>query len=65
MMFDGCEGDLEMRLPDFQPNCFTNNGDADYYDYDWCGGFENPISDISTVNCEYEALPGQTGIIEE
>ena len=64
MMFDGCEGSLDERQPDFEPNCFTNNG-VDYYDYDWCGGFDNPRTDQSLVDCEYDPLPGQTGRFEE
>ncbi|MFT7622242.1 MAG: parallel beta-helix repeat protein [Myxococcota bacterium] len=37
-------------------NCFENNGDATYLDFDLCGGFTDKTTDIAEVTCSHAAL---------
>jgi len=44
-------------------NCFSENGDVDFVNFNLCGGFVDQSNDMSALNCTGESLPTQTGRI--
>lgn len=63
LAWGGCTDDEKDNSDDSLTNCFSNNGDVDFVDFDLCGGFENQSSDITPLECTGESLPSQTGRI--
>lgn len=59
---DGCEDPDKVAMMQETPvNCLFENGDADWIDFDLCGGLENKNSDLASVTCEYPELPELPG----
>ncbi|MCG3171960.1 MAG: hypothetical protein GMKNLPBB_00101 [Myxococcota bacterium] len=61
LAWDGC---VDAKKPDAPKNCFKDNGDAKFVNFDLCGEFKNQSNDISKVTCEGKTLPAQTGKAE-
>ena len=59
MLFDGC---VDAGLPNADgalTNCFKDNGQAPYLNFDLCGGGASADPDIMKVTCEHPALPSK------
>ncbi|MEK6609118.1 MAG: parallel beta-helix domain-containing protein [Myxococcota bacterium] len=57
MNWDGCTDAEADNAAGALDNCFSDNGDATYLDFDMCGALENWSNDLAPVTCEHEALP--------
>ena len=54
--WDGCADAEKDNTDGGLTNCFGNNGDAGYVNFDLCGDFQNMVFDLETVACTHEAL---------
>lgn len=57
ILFDGCLDPDAMPMDPALVNCLWQNGDADYKNFDLCGGLMNQSTDIVPVTCEHTPLP--------
>jgi len=57
VLFDGCLDPDAMPMDPALVNCLWQNGDADYMNFDLCGGLANKSTDLEPVTCEHTALP--------
>lgn len=55
MIWDGCEDEAADNSDGSLTNCFSNNGDATYLNFNLCGGDNS--TDLAPVTCEYSSLP--------
>lgn len=58
-LWDGCVDEAKDNSSGAFTNCYSNNGDADFMDFDWCGGFADQSADLAAYTCEGTALSGQ------
>ncbi len=56
MTLDGCF-DADLHDDRTLGNCFSDNGDARFFDFDFCGGGTAQSDDIAPFTCEGTALP--------
>jgi parallel beta-helix repeat protein len=59
MLWDGCTDEAKDNSGGAFTNCWSDNGDADFFDFDWCGGFAHQSDDIGPYTCERTPLPSQ------
>ncbi len=57
LSWDGCENPDLDNSDGRYTNCFSDNGDADYFFMDWCGGKAAQHNDMTDVTCEHDPLP--------
>lgn len=57
VLFDGCLDPDAMAMDPALVNCLWQNGDADYMNFDLCGGLANKSTDLEPVTCQHQTLP--------
>ncbi|MBZ5714719.1 parallel beta-helix domain-containing protein [Nannocystis pusilla] len=57
IQFDGCLNPDAAPMDPAVVNCLWQNGDADYINFDLCGGLANKSTDLEPVTCQHTALP--------
>jgi len=63
LAWGGCVDEEKDNSDGTLTNCFTDNGDVDFVNFDLCGGFANQSTDITELDCAHEPLANQTGRI--
>lgn len=59
LLWDGCVDEAKDNSGGAYTNCYSDNGDADFFNFDWCGGFAHQESDLAAYTCTGAALPPQ------
>ena len=59
LVWDGCTNAAVDNGDGSYTNCYSDNGSATFFNFDWCGDFANQSTDLSAYTCQGTALDPQ------